>query len=203
MRFGFELQCFEKTLFIFITMTTDKKNIIAIVGMPGAGKSEAAIFFKEKGWQIVRFGSVIDDGLKEEGKVWSAENNNYYREKIRKELGMAAVAIKVLPKIEKILTTEEKVILDGLYSWEEYIFLKKHFPALFLLCIYAKPTIRYNRLSQRKERSFTQEEARARDIHEIEATNKGGPIAIADYLVKNETTKEDLLHTLEAFYTSV
>lgn len=174
-------------------------KIIAIVGMAGAGKTEASAFFKEKGTSILRFGSVIDDGLKAEGLSWSPENNTYYREKIRKELGMAAVAIKMMPKIEVAIRKEDKIVLDGLYSWEEYTYLKKRFENLFLLCIYASPSIRYNRLTSRKERTFTIKEARDRDIHELEALNKGGPIALADYLIKNETTREDLYKELEVF----
>lgn len=174
------------------------KKIIAIVGMAGAGKTEAATFFKQKGMKVLRFGLVIDEGLKAEGLPWTPENNTYYREKIRKEFGMAAVAIKMLSKIERALKKGEKIVLDGLYSWEEYLYLLDRMP-LFLLCIYARPQIRYERLSKRKERTWTKEEARKRDIHELEALNKGGPIALSDYLIKNETTKEDLYIKLEKF----
>lgn len=174
------------------------RQLIAIIGMPGAGKSEASAFFAEKGMTILRFGSVIDDGLKEENKTQTPESEKYYREKIRKELGMAGIAIKMLPKIENAIAQND-VILDGLYSWEEYILLKDKFPNLMLLCMYARPEIRYKRLATRKIRPFTLEEAKKRDKDEIEKLNKGGPIAIADYLIKNETTTEDLHEALEAF----
>lgn len=177
--------------------------IIAIVGMAGAGKTKAATFFSEKGFEVFRFGSVIVDGLKEEGLEWNPINETSYREKIRKELGMAAVAIKMLPKIKKALEENRKIVLDGLYSWEEYIYLKKEVPELFLLCIYASPKIRYERLGVRKERTFTPEQARARDVSELENLNKGGPIAIADHLIKNETTREDFTEELENFFSTL
>lgn len=176
-----------------------KKLILAIVGMPGAGKTEASNFFKAKNFETLRFGSVIDERIKEEGLPWSPENNNYYRQKIRKELGMAGVAVKMMPKIEEALLEKTDIVLDGLYSWEEYNYLKKKIPNLILLCIYARPAIRYKRLFERKERIFTLEEARKRDVDELETTNKGGPIAISDYLIKNETTKEDLCKELENY----
>src|SRR5260221_12815164 len=100
------------------------KMVIAIVGMPGAGKSAAGDFFKQKGMYVLRFGSVIDDGLKEEELPWSAENNQYYREKIRRELGMAGVVIGKLLKIDEILFKENGIFLDGLNWWEEKSFLK-------------------------------------------------------------------------------
>lgn len=175
------------------------KKIIAIVGMAGAGKTEAANFFKEKGMNALRFGSVIDEGLKQEGIPWTPENNTIYREKIRKNLGMAAIAIKMMPKIERALKKRKKIVLDGLYSWEEYLYLLDSLPIIFLLCIYARPEIRYDRLENRKERQWTKKEARERDISELERLNKGGPIALCDYLIKNETTKEDFYKELERF----
>ncbi|HSW88959.1 MAG TPA: AAA family ATPase [Candidatus Saccharimonadales bacterium] len=176
-------------------------KIIAIVGMPGSGKSEAGVFFKQKGWEVLRFGSVIDDGLQAEGVVWTPESNAYYREKIRKELGMAAVAIKMMPKITLAVQSDKNVILDGLYSWEEYSTLKEKFSYLLLLCLYARPEVRYERLAVRKERAFTKEESRQRDISEIEHLNKGGPIAIADYLIKNEGTTEELQREMGKFWS--
>lgn len=178
------------------------KPVIAIIGMAGAGKTGAATFFREKGFEVFRFGSVIDDGLKEKGLEWTPENNTYYREKIREELGMAAVAIKMLPKIKEAIEEKKNIVLDGLYSWEEYIYLRKEIPSLFLLCIYASPKIRYERLSVRKERTFTPEESRERDISELNL-NKGGPIANADYLIKNETTREDFQKELENFLSTL
>jgi len=174
-------------------------KIIAIVGMAGAGKTEAANFFKERGKSILRFGLVIDEGLKDEGLPQTPENETYYREKIRRQLGMAAVATKMMPKIDEALKKRQKIVLDGLYSWEEYIYLKDRLPDLLLLCIYAMPEIRYERLASRKERKFTKEQTRERDIHELEVLNKGGPIALADCLIKNETTKEDFYKKLENF----
>lgn len=176
-----------------------ENKVIAIVGMAGAGKTKAASFFKENRFEVFRFGSVIDDGLKEEGLEWTPENNTYYREKIRKELGMAAVAIKMLPKIKKALEENKKIVIDGLYSWEEYIYLKKEIPNLVILCIYASPKIRYERLASRKERTFTKEESKERDFKELENLNKGGPIAIADYLIRNESSRQDFAEKLKKF----
>ena len=178
-------------------------KIIAIVGMPGAGKSEASNFFASNGFEKIYFGSVIVDGLSEEGLERNAQNEQIYRKKIRDELGMSAVVIKLLPKIKKAKAENKDIVLDGLYSWEEYVYLEKELPDLILLCVYARPSIRYQRLSQRKERAFTIEEARKRDIDELVNTNKGGPIAIADYLIKNEVTLEKFTQELHYFLDSL
>jgi len=176
------------------------KRIIAIVGMPGAGKSEAAEYFNTKGIPILRFGDQTDIGLRESGKELTEENERRYRETLRKELGMAAYAIKIKPRIDRVLQEHDIVVLDGLYSWEEYTYLRKQFSGLSLLCIYARPETRYNRLTARSHRSLTKQTARSRDIAELEHLNKGGPIAIADYLVVNEKTKQDFFKQLDTFF---
>jgi dephospho-CoA kinase len=177
-------------------------NLIAIVGMPGAGKSEAAYFFHKKGFPILRFGDQTDIGLTEIGKEINEKNERWYRESIRQELGMAAMAIKIEPRIIKTAGKHSTIILDGLYSWEEYVFLKSKFPHLKLLCIYASPQIRYDRLLKRKIRKLTKEEAKSRDVAELEQLNKGGPIAVADYLIKNEENKDRFFIDLEQFCKS-
>lgn len=171
-----------------------KKNItlLAIVGMPGSGKTVSAHFFKKNNIPVLRFGDQTDIGLKELGLTRNEHNERGYREKLRKEFGMAAYAIKTEPRINLEAKRSEFIILDGLYSWEEYIYLKKRFPQLKLLCIYAEPEVRYNRLTTRTVRPLSRKEARERDIAELVNLNKGGPIALADYLIENNTDVDSL-----------
>jgi len=181
-------------------MKSDKQKIIAVVGMPGAGKTTACEFFRQKGIPVLRFGDETDRGLREMGKPLTEENERCYREKLRKELGMAAYAIKIRPRIEKALKENNLLVLDGLYSWEEYEYLKKFYDNLFLLCVYVSPQIRYERLSARKIRNLAVEEARQRDIAEVINLHKGPPIAIADYLIKNEGSVGNLYKELEELF---
>ncbi|MEK9143059.1 MAG: AAA family ATPase [Patescibacteria group bacterium] len=178
-------------------------KLIALVGMPGAGKSIAADFFRKKGIPVLRFGDQTDIGLKELGLPLTEKNERTYRESLRKELGMAAMAIKIEPRILLAAKDHKLIVLDGLYSWEEYTFLTKKFFRLSLLCIYASPEIRYERLAHRPVRPLNRKEARSRDIAEIENLNKGGPIALADYLIINEGTEEEFCGRLEAYYSSL
>lgn len=182
---------------------SDPFKLIAIVGMPGAGKSIAASFFGNKGLPVLRFGDQTDIGLKELGLPLTEANERSYRENLRRELGMAAMAIKIEPRIQKAREQNNTVVLDGLYSWEEYIFLKERFPSIELLCIYARPETRYERLGRRPVRPLGRKEAEGRDYAEIEYLNKGGPIALADYLIINEGTEEEFCEQLEAYYSSL
>jgi len=168
--------------------------------MPGSGKSVTARFFENKNIPVLRFGDQTDIGLKELNKELSEENERWYREKLRRELGMAAYAIKIEPGILKTLHESNIVVLDGLYSWEEYLYLKKKFLYFTVLCIYASPKVRYERLRIRTIRPLTEDEARERDHAELEKLNKGGPIAIADYTVVNHGTLSDLYNNLELLF---
>jgi dephospho-CoA kinase len=169
--------------------------------MPGAGKSVAAEFFRAKGVPVLRFGDQTDIGLAEHNLPRNEKNERWYRELLRKELGMAAMAIKIEPRIEQEAKTHDHIVLDGLYSWEEYKYLKAKYPMLSLLCIYASPKTRHARLATRAVRPLTEEEAKARDEAEIENLNKGGPIALADILVTNESGEKEFIEALTSQYT--
>ncbi len=178
-------------------------KIIALVGMPGAGKSIAANFFRDKGLPVLRFGDQTDIGLKELGLPLTEANERKYREDLRHELGMTVMAIKIEPRIQEALKESSTVVLDGLYSWEEYVYLGEKFPSIELLCIYARPETRYSRLGIRPIRPLGRKEAKSRDVSEIENLNKGGPIARADYLIINEGTEQEFRGQLEAYYSSL
>ena len=178
-------------------------KLIAIVGMPGAGKTVAADFFNAKGIPVLRFGDQTDITLKELGLPRNEKNERFIREKLRKDLGMAAMAIKIEPRILEAAKNNSMIVLDGLYSWEEYIYLKDKFPEIQLLCIYAPPTIRYIRLGNREIRPLTIVDAASRDISEIENLNKGGPIAIADYCIVNDGDEAAFQARLESLYKQI
>lgn len=174
-------------------------KVVAIVGMTGSGKSDACELFIEKGFKCVYFGGVTMDKLREENLEINPENEKNMREKIRREYGMGAFAILLLPKIEEYLK-EGNVVLDGLYSWDELKILKDKFKEnLTVLSIIVDKNIRYNRLSKRHNRPLTSVEAKNRDISEIENIKKAGPIAYADYYIFNNGTKEEYYNKLEDF----
>ncbi len=179
------------------------EKVIAIVGMAGSGKSTAAeILLKhlgEKGFKI-RFGDITEKLVRREGLELTQENERKVREKIRKELGMDAYAKLNEGKIKEALDKGKVVIIDGLYSWEEYLYLRERFK-LVVLNIHASPKVRYKRLAKRKERGLSPEEAWERDKAEIEGLHKAGPIAMADHVIINEddldTLEKNLLKFLE------
>ena len=167
-------------------------NLAAIVGMTGAGKSEVAAIFEEHGFKRVRFGDITDEELRNRGLELNEGNERRIREELRKEHGMSAYAKLSLLRIDGALKSSN-VVVDGLYSWEEYTFLKRRYgEKLRVVAVWAPPATRHARLSRRAERPLTLEEAASRDRAEIENINKGGPIAMADFVIMNEDSLEEL-----------
>jgi dephospho-CoA kinase len=167
-------------------------KVVAIVGMAGAGKSEVARVFEEHSFKKVRFGDITDEELRNRGLEPNEENERYIRQQLRKEHGMAVYAKLNLPRIDSSLKSSN-VVVDGLYSWEEYILLKEYYGRQFtVVAVWASPATRHARLAHRAERALTLEDAASRDESEIDNINKGGPIAMADYTIVNETSLEEL-----------
>lgn len=165
--------------------------------MAGAGKTSVSSYFRDKyRFGYLRFGDVVEQGARELGGV-NEQNERTFREQIRKELGMKAMAVKAAPLIKELFKTHENIVIDGIYSWEEYEYLRQEYPKLLLLLVYATPTTRYRRLANRPIRPLHPEEARSRDIAELINLHKGGPIALADFLVVNEGSLDELHKKLD------
>jgi dephospho-CoA kinase len=167
--------------------------------MCGSGKSEAVKFFTEHGYKRVYFGEVVMNEMKRLGLEVSEQNERKTRENLRKEFGMGAMAVRSLPVIEEFIR-HNNVVIESLYSWEEFRILKDKFGEAFkLLTIYTTKDLRYQRLSHRVIRPLTNEESKSRDISEIEKLDKGGPIAYTDYLIINDGTLEEMNSELKKY----
>ena len=123
-------------------------KVIAIVGMAGSGKSEVSKVFEESNYRKVRFGDVTDEEVAKRGLELNEENERTVRQQLRQEMGMAAYAILNLPKIDHLLQSGH-VVVDGLYSWEEYTLMKEHYgQKLVLVAVWSSPASRPVRTSR-------------------------------------------------------
>ena len=172
---------------------------VAVVGMCGSGKSVLCDYFCALGWQKVYFGGVTMSELKKAGQEINEANERKMRENLRKQYGMGAFAILLKEEIlQKLETTN--VVLDGLYSWSEYVILKEILgDDLILLAIVTNCGIRKARLANRPVRPLSAEDVDKRDKAEIENSEKGGPIAKADYYITNNGTEKELRAQFDAF----
>lgn len=172
--------------------------ILAIVGLAGAGKTESTEYvMKKTNWPKVYFGQVVIDGAKEQFGEVNEANERKVREALREKHGMEALAIANLPKIKELFI-KGNVIIESMYSWEEYLVLKKEFGENFkVLAIYSSFDTRVKRLEHRPERPLTLEQVTTRDASQIENLHQAGPIARAEWTINNEESKEELYSELD------
>lgn len=170
----------------------EKYKIIAICGLPGSGKTVATKHILKKGYHRIYFGDITFEQMKKHNLEINEKNERYMREKIRKENGgIGAYAKFVIPKI-KAKINETDIVLESLYSWEEYTMIKQEFPDnFFVISVLAPFDIRAKRLEKRfDERPLTKEQTKSRDYAQIENLHQAGPIAYADYFIINTTNTE-------------
>jgi dephospho-CoA kinase len=176
-----------------------RPRALALVGMPGAGKSLCADYLEQEGFYKFRFGQIVVDEVARRGLPLSPANEQLVREELRDKEGMNAIAQRALPILQENLTRYNTIIIDGLYGFGEYKLLNRDLgAAMVVLSIVAERPLRYTRLANRPERPLTAAEAVERDIREIENLEKGGPIAMADYTLLNNGTPQELLNRLQA-----
>ena len=175
-----------------------KKNILAIVGLAGAGKTESTEYLMEKAkWPKVYFGQAVVDEVANRNLPLNEQNERLVREEFRAKHGMAAMAIANMPKVKELFENSS-VIVESMYSWEEYLALREQFGDCFkVLAIYSSLSTRITRLEIRPHRPLNAEDVEARDKSQIENLHQAGPIARADWTIVNEGSKEELYKKID------
>jgi len=161
-------------------------RIVAITGMPGAGKSTAAQALVKLGWSRVVMGDVIRSETKRRGLDPDAKNTGEVMKLLRKERGESAVADLCLESIAK--SKAEKVVVDGIRSMAEVDAFRKK-AVVLLVAVDASPERRYELLRDRgrKDDPLTYEMFAERDWREL-GVGIGRAIALADETVSNQHT---------------
>jgi dephospho-CoA kinase len=173
-------------------------KIIAIVGMPGSGKSLVASYMKDNGFSVIRLGEIIIREIEKRALPITPQNEQIVREEMRRKHGLDVCVQMTLPLIKAKLLEHQLVVLDGLYSFSEYKTLKKEFNnELMVVGIFTPKAVRYERLTLRRERPLTLAEAELRDFSEIEKIEKGGPIAMADFTIINDGNQYQLYRKIK------
>lgn len=182
----------------------NKKAIIAIVGLPGSGKSEAAEHFSSRKVPVIHFGKVVTDEVQKRYGAQKEEYHKIVREELRRVNGMEAMAKLNLDNIKKALVKNNIVVIDGMRSWDEYEYLAKTLTdtEVHIVGLFADKHLRYSRLGSRLQ-DRPGHGGKDRDVNELFGTNMGPTIAFADFMVKNNFSKEEFLDKLNEVYDTV
>jgi dephospho-CoA kinase len=186
---------------------SEKNNlkIIAFVGLAGSGNSTVVKHLAKEGIPKIYFGEIIYKAMEEAGIEITWENQQVFREEVRKKEGTNFVVKRVIKEIHNLVNAgQRRIVLDGLYTWSEYRALKHEFPGeITVIAVVAPKHLRYQRMAHRPQRPMIKKEVDTRDWSEIENLEKGGPIAIADYYVVNDTTKESLFMKVDSVLDTI
>jgi dephospho-CoA kinase len=180
-----------------------KRTVIALVGMPGSGKGTCTDYLHEQyGWPLVHFGNMVYEEVQRRG-LDNVKDETFVREDMREQEGPDVLAKHAARKAEEYFGKgNHTIVLDGLYSWTEYKYLKQKFgDDLLVIATTAPKKTRYERILARDDghRKYTSvEQIINREVAEIENLEKGGPIAYADYTIVNDLDQDAMLTSLQA-----
>ena len=173
-------------------------RIVAVTGMPGAGKSTAAEALVKKGWMRVVMGDVIRTEARRRGLEPDAKSTGEVMKLLRQERGEAAVADLCLEAIGR--SKSQNVVVDGIRSMVEVEAFSKKAKVL-LVAVHASSGRRFELLRERGRRDdpLSRDMFDERDRREL-GVGIGGAIALADEMISNQHTTPD---RLEAEMTKV
>ncbi|MDK2938397.1 MAG: hypothetical protein PWQ51_561 [Methanolobus sp.] len=166
-------------------------KILAFVGMPASGKSEAASVLRQKGIIVINMGDVIREEVVRRGLEPTDANTGGVGTDLREKEGRDAVAKRCIPKIQA--TNEDFIGIDGVRSVPEVERFKEAFGSDFTLVSVDSPLeIRFNRVLARKRSDDMKDisELKVRDDREL-GWGMGEAMEIADVVVENNGTLDD------------
>lgn len=169
---------------------SDKMNIIAFTGLPGAGKSEAVLVAKELGYIVFRIGDCVVEETKNRGLPLDDKNIGSVADEMRHRYGFDAWARRTYEKIKKVKS--QRIVIDGVRNIEELDFFCSVFPEFKLIAVEAPFEIRCRRLMDRGRSDAPKDmkECRERDGREL-SWGLGKLMEKADIRILNNGSLED------------
>ncbi len=178
-------------------------KIIAFVGMPASGKSEAARIASRMGIPVINMGDVIRKEVLRHGLEPTDSNTGMVATDLRKCEGMDAVARHCISQIME--TGSELVVVDGVRGFAEVECFRQEFGKGFILIsIYTPIKVRFSRI-QKRGRSDDMDSIdglRRRDEREL-GWGMGEAIEASSIEIENnfslETFRKDVVEVLSNY----
>jgi dephospho-CoA kinase len=165
------------------------RKVIAVVGMPGAGKAVVSRVAQARAIPVLVCGDVVREEAERRGLPPTPQNLGSLMLQIRRDEGDGVIAERLAPKI--VSSTCEVVIVEGVRSNAEVESLKR-IHAVTIVAVHASPRTRYERLRARgrSDDPKSWEEFVDRDTREL-GVGIGNVIALADKMLVNESSMEE------------
>jgi dephospho-CoA kinase len=158
--------------------------IIAITGMPGAGKSTVAQALEGAGFGRIAMGDMIREETGRRGVNLDDKNMGMVMKELREKYGAGAIAELSLRSIQS--KGGDVIVVDGIRSVAE-IEIFRRAGEVRLIAVLASPKRRFELLTSRGRGDAPPdlESFRARDDREL-SIGIGNAIALADEAIVNE-----------------
>jgi dephospho-CoA kinase len=166
--------------------------IIAITGMPGAGKSTVAQALEAAGLKRIAMGDMIREETSRRGLPLDDKNMGMVMQEMRETYGAGAVAELCLRSIRAI-EKDPAVVVDGIRSMAEIEIFRKA-GDVRLVAVLASPARRFELLTSRGRTDAPLDlgSFKARDDREL-SIGIGNAIALSDEAIVNERITPDEL----------
>jgi len=178
-------------------------KIIAFVGMPASGKSEAARIASGMCIPVVNMGDVIRKEVLRRGLEPNDSNTGMVATDLRKCEGMDAVARRCISQIREV--GSELVVVDGVRGIAEVECFRQEFGKGFILIsIYAPIEVRFSRVQKRGRSDDMDniEGLRRRDEREL-SWGMGEAIKASSIEIENsfslDTFRKDVIEVLSNY----
>lgn len=177
------------------------KKVIAMSGMPGAGKGVAANAGRQLGLEVFVLGDIIREETERRGLEPTPQNIGNVMLDVRAKEGPDVVVRRLLPKIEQ--AKSEVVIVEGIRSLHELNELGSKFKVI-PLAIHASPKSRFKRLlsRNRSDDPKTWEVFQERDFRELDV-GLGHVLALAEIVLINEGSISQLESAFKAAFAKL
>jgi dephospho-CoA kinase len=177
-------------------------QIIGITGTLGAGKGEVVEYLKQKGFVHFSARSFLLEEVRRRGLPEDRDSTNFVGEDLRR-MHSASYILENL--YAKALESGQNCVLESVRTVGEIQFLRSK-PHFSLLAVDADPKLRFERAYKRKSsldnvtfEKFMQDEHRESISKDPARMNLPDCIALADAVIINNGTKEELYEKVEEF----
>ncbi|NAT09944.1 dephospho-CoA kinase [ANME-1 cluster archaeon AG-394-G06] len=177
-------------------------QVLAFVGAPASGKTEAASVAKALGIPTITMGDVVRAELRRRGLPLSDENAGRIASELRAQEGMDAIAKRCIPEVKAIAGKKAVIVIDGIRGISEVETFKKEFGTDFTLVRVDAPlNLRYERIKTRGrgDDSLSIEEFKAREERE-NGWGMGEAMKNADKVITNTGSRELFKEEIEEIF---
>lgn len=173
-----------------------RPKLIGLTGTNGAGKGEAAAFFKTRGYAYISLSDILREELRERGLETTRDNLIQIGNELREKFGPDVLARRTMARVTG------PTVIDSIRNTREVAFFRTQ-KDFILLAFDAPIEVRFGRVADRgrNESAATLEEFRKKEDEERAggeaAQQLEACMAAADHRVWNDGTLEDLDRKLE------